>query len=353
MKTPRSGFFLILVVLAITLTCLPVAAAPPVTPLSPGEIGIRQAHLSWISLTREAEMNAALTYIYPLYETNTTRLSTLLADFRTQEALIPATTTLAGFDNLTQNMRSITGVFRDETSAQMTRGHGKWDDLSLLVRASTTNNPYIDEKKVAYWNTRKVNQLEDFDGWVLDTQGSLDILKKQGYNTATAQRTHDVIASKRPDLVAALDAKNDDRILSINQALLPLSQQLGQQTADIQVTVSDGEKFQFYIDEGYRAVARADAIDNNLLPILLDIGPVEPALKKVKLDLAASSKLVRTGNLATTRTQLLLVKTDLKDLSTTYRDIATTADLPPDLTVTLRAMVITLDAMADRMEVSV
>ena len=318
MTTPRSCYFLFFLILIITLICQTAAATPPGTPLTSSEIGIRQAHLSWIALTRDAEMNAAITYIYPLYETNTTRMSALYADFKNQEALIPATTTKAGFDNLTQELRNITGAFRSEIPDQMARGYGKWDDLTLKVRAATANNPYIEEKKAAYWNIRKANQLNDFDAWVLDAQGKLDILNKQGYDTAPSQRTHDVIVAKRPDLVAALDSKNEDRTIAINQVLLPLSQQLGQQVADAQGNVSDAETLQFYIDEGYRAVARADTVNNDLTVILLDIGPSEPALKKVKVDLTAAGKLLKTGNLATTRTRFSLVKTDLKDLSSNY-----------------------------------
>ena len=351
MTTPRSGFFLLQLVLVTVLICVPAAAAPADTPLSPNEIGIRQAHLSWIALAKDAEMNAAITYIYPLYETNTTRLNTLYADFKDQEALVPAATTQAGFDNITREMRSITGAFRGEIPVQMARGYGNGDALTLKVRAATTNNPYLDAKKAAYWDLRKANQLEDFDAWVLDAQGALDSLKKQGYDTAPAQRTHDVIVSKRPDLVSALESKSEDRIISANQVILPLSRQLGEQITESQQNVSDGEKYQFYIDQGYRATSRAFAIDNDLTRILLDIGPAEPALKKMNTDLSASSKLLRTGNLGATKTPLSLVRTDLKDLSADYQDIANTANLPPDLTVTLRALVINLDTTADQMEV--
>jgi hypothetical protein len=349
MTVLRSGVSLILVVLGLALLCLPVVAAS--SPMSTSETGIRQAHLSWVALTRDVEMNAAITYVSPLYETNSTRLITLYSDFKALETRIPATTTQGGFDNLTQEMRSLTAAFRDELAVQMTRGHGKWDDLTLKVRAATTNNPYISENQAAYWDIRRTNQLRDFDAWVLYSQESLDSLGTQGYPVAAAQRTHDVIVSKRPDLVSALESKNEDRILSVNQVILPLSQQLGQQVADAQAQVSGREKTRFYIDQGYRAVYQADMISNGITEILLDIGPAEPALKKVKTDLTATDSLLTSGNLALTKTPLSLVKTDLKTLSMEYRDIASTANLPPDLTAALRALVITLENTSDQMEV--
>ena len=56
--------------------------------LAPSEIQIRQAHMSWRALAAETEMNAAITYIFPLYETDTTQLNALLAEFREQGNLI-------------------------------------------------------------------------------------------------------------------------------------------------------------------------------------------------------------------------------------------------------------------------
>ncbi len=339
----------ILVFLAVLVICYPVTAAPDNTPMSPGEISIRQAHLGWMALTREAEMNAAITYIYPLYGTDTFRLDALVKDFKKQEPLIPMVNSREGFDNLTREMRSITAQFRNESEVQMTRGHGNQNDLSRKTGAASINNPHIEEKKAAYWSTRRTRQLADFDAW-MGSQGSLDLLKKQGYDTAASQRSLDVIASKRPDLVAALESKSDDRILSMNGILLPLTQGFGQQVAETQNQVSDGERIQFFIDQGYRAVSRADAINGDLTVILLDIGPPEPALKKVKTDLTATSRALNTGNLPLAKTPLTLVKKDLKDLSATYRDIANSQNLPANLTASLRSMVITLDTTADQME---
>ena len=351
MAMMRQEYAFTLVLLAVFVLCLPVTAAPADTPMSTSEISIRQAHLGWMALTREAEMNAAVAYIYPLFETDTARLDALVKDFKKQEALIPAVNSRAGFANITREMRSLTAQFRNESEIQMTRGHGNQKDLSQKIVAATTNNPYILEKKAAYWDTRRTRQLADYDTWVLSSQGSLDLLKKQGYDTATSQRSLDVIASKRPDLVSALESKDEDRILSFNGVLRPLTQTFGQQVAETQNQVSEGERTRFFIDQGYRAVSRADAINGDLTVILLDIGPPEPALKKVKTDLTATSRALNTGNLPLAKTPLTLVKKDLKDLSATYRDIANSQDLPANLTASLRSMVIALDNTADQMEV--
>lgn len=350
MALKRSAWSCLSVLLVAAILCITGAGASTDSPLTQSEVSILQAHMAWSALEREAEMNAAVATIYPLYETDTTRLSGLLSDFKKQEALIPVTETRAGFANLTREMRAITSQFRNETATQMANGHGNPADLTLAVRAATANNPWIEEKKTAYWNTRKTRQLADFDTWVLSSQNSLDSLQVQGYDTAPSQRTLDVIIARRPDLVAAFESKNEAQVNSANAVILPLTRQLAEQADAAQAQVSEGERMQFQVDLGYRAVYRADSINADLTTILLDIGPAEPALKKVKADLLVTSRTLRTGNLPLARTPLSLVKKDLKDLSAAYRDIANSADLPPDLTATLRSMVLTLDNTANQME---
>ncbi|NMB79751.1 MAG: hypothetical protein GYA23_11735 [Methanomicrobiales archaeon] len=337
----------VLLLLFAALVVLPVAAAPG-EPASAGEVAIRQAHLAWVALEKETEMNAAITYIYPLYSTDTKKLSSLAAEFRELEAYIPATTTRAGFVNLTEQMQATTAEFRDEAEIQMTLGHGDEHALAQAVGAATTGNPYIEQKEKAYWDTRKVRHLAEYDAWVTTTQASLDTLKKQGFDTASAQRSLDVIAAKRRDLAAALDAKSEDRILAMNNVLLPLTKDLGTQVAAAQEKASDAEKIAFLVDQGYRGVNRADRLNNDVRLILIDIDPLEAATKKVKTDLAKTKTLLGTGSMPDTKTQLALVKKDMKDLSMLYRDTANTADLPPALTSALRSMVITLDNTADQ-----
>jgi hypothetical protein len=334
----------------LLLLCLPVPAAPD-TPLPQGEVAIRQAHMTLAVYTREAEMNAAITYITPLIGADTARMNNLFQTFRDREAAIPSATTASAFANLTREMRMITADFRNETAVQLAKGNGKEYDLTLSIREATANNPYIEEKRQAYWNTRKARQLADFDIYLRDAQSSLDLLRAKGYPVSAAQRTLDVLASNRPDLASALDARDEARIAGAAAVILPLSQDLGRQVAEAQAEISEADRMAFLIDQGYRAVNRADTTNTELTKILLDIGPAEPATRQLKIDLAAAKRALSTGNLPTAKPPLILVKKDLKDLSMSYRGIANSADLPPDLSASLRALVITLDTTADLMGV--
>ncbi|PKL63666.1 MAG: hypothetical protein CVV32_12550 [Methanomicrobiales archaeon HGW-Methanomicrobiales-3] len=343
----RYGRYLLLLLVVLSALCAPAFGEQG----SPGEFEIRQAHLDWVAFTTETEMNAAITYIFPLYSTDTARLNALLADYKEQEALIAPATSKRDLENITARLRVITAEFRNESNVQMEIGHGKPDLLSGQVGAATTSNPYIVEREQAYWSIRRTNQVRDFDAWVKESQASLDTLKTQGFDAAQAQRTLDVIGSKRPDLDAALAAKSGERIADINGEILPLTRQLGEQVQEAQAGVSETERMQFFVEQGYRAVAQADQINNDLIVILLDIGPPETSLRQLKIDLAAMDRMLKAGNPSLAKTPFLKVKKDLKDLSMAYRDTANSASLPPDLTAALRIMVITLDNAADQMEV--
>jgi hypothetical protein len=338
----------LLVLLVLSALCTPALGAA----YGPDELPIRQAHLTVAAFTTEVEMTAAITYIHHLFSTDTSRLNALFLEFKQQEALIPQATTREDFEILAGQMRTTTAAFQNETGFQMTAGQGKQADLQRQIAAATTGNPHIAQRQQAYWNVRKTGQLRTFDAWVAAAQADLDTLKKQGFDTTTAQRTLDVIGSKRPVLVAALEAKNEDRIAAANDVIHPLTIQLNDQVQEAQKQVPEGERMQFLVDQGYRAVSRADQINNDAIRILLDIGPAEPALRSMKNNLATTRRLLASGNPGMAKTPFLLAKKDFKDLSMAYRDLANSSLLPPDLTATLRAMVITLDTTADQMELS-
>ena len=191
--------------------------------------------------------------------------------------------------------------------------------------------------------------MGDFDAWILQGQQALDTLKKEGYDTTGAQRSLDLISFRRPDVLAALASRNEIAIQSINSKILGMSQQFGQQVNELQGEVSDNTTTGFFIDQGDRAVTRADAINYNLTVILLNIGPAETILAQTKKDLASATVLQNSGKFESAKTPLRLVKKDLTDLAEAYRDLEHSADLPPDLSATLDTMAGQLDTMAGQM----
>lgn len=329
------------------LLVLPVTAAENLSAMH--NIEIRQAHLAWTALDKEVDMRAAIAYCGTLYGSDTTSLRGLLEEFLEMEARIPSAATDREVDALIADMRNTTEKFRADTLDVMTKGQGKWDALNSEVSAVKNNNPYIQAKQDAYWAVRKENNLADFDAWVRDGQQHLDGLKSRGYDTTSAQRALDVFSSKRPDVEAALKTKAETAIQSVNQQILPLSEQYIQKFAAVQQQVPDSIRFGFFIEQGNRAVELADRINFALVPVMIDIGEAESILAKTKTDLAAARNVLNTGNLGAAKAPLILVRKDFIDLAQAYRDIARTVVLPGNLSEELNTMAFRLDYAADQM----
>ena len=333
----------------IALLCCTVSADANATVSSPNTIATRQAHLAWTALEKETEMKAAITYVTTLFGTDTMNMSADLTVFQGEETQIPAAASDADLADLISDMKNTTALFRNDTSMQMTIGQGKGDELGRQIVSATANNPYITDKQNAYWSTRSTGTLADFDAWVTNSQQVLDGLNANGYDTAAAQRTLDKISISRRDVQSAFGSRSESTVASVSQQLLAQTQGFSGQVTAAQGQVPEGVQEQFFIDQGNRAVERADKVNYDLTMILIDIGPADPALSKTKTDLVSSRKELNTGNFGATRTPLRLVRQDFVDLSQAYRDVTHTSDLPPALTAELNSMAQRLGTTADQM----
>jgi hypothetical protein len=343
----NSRILFIAVLLFVSLIFLPATAADNTT--SPHTLEIRQAHLAWIALDKDIEMDAAITYCNTLYGADTTTMSRLLSEFQAEQARITQTMTEKEIDALVHEMRNTTSQFRGDMYVVMTKGQGNWDTFSEQVLQVKDNNPYILEKKERYWAVRTANHLADFDAWVNAGQQELDTLQAEGYDTTAAQRALDVFSAKRPDVKAALATKTEIAVQRVNQQTLPLSVDFITKLGSFRDQVPDSTRFLFFIEQGGRAAGHADQVNSRLVPILLDIGDAETVLSKMKTDLGEAKRLLSSGNLGSTKTPLRLVRKDMTDLAQAYREIAKTTDLPADFSAELGAMARRLDNAADQM----
>lgn len=348
-RVSRRGTALLVFLAIVVLLCGTVSAAGTAVPDTQYGIASRQAHLSWTALEKETEMKTAIGHVTTLFGTDTSNMSVDLAAFQAEEARIPGAGSDAELAALLQDMKNTTALFRNETFAQMTTGQGKWEVLDGQISTATANSPYIAGKQSDYWNTRKTGTLADFDAWVANGQQVLDGLKLKGYDTAIPQRTLDVISARRPDIQSALESRSEIAITTLDQQLFPQTLTFSSQVAAVRGQVPGDRQQQFLIDQGYRAVGRADLINHDLTLILIDIGPADTILSQTKTDLDQSRKILATGNLEAAKTPLRLVQKDFVDLAQAYRDVAHSADLPPALSAELLSMAIRLDDAADQM----
>ena len=117
---------------------------------------------------------------------------------------------------------------------------------------------------------------------------------------------------------------------------------------EAQQQVPDDSRIRFLLEQADRAVGKADQLNTDTTMVILDIGAAEPALSRLKTDIRATRLLLNAGRLETAKKNLILIKKDFTDLAQGYRDIATSANLPADLSGSLRAIAITLDNAADQ-----
>lgn len=335
-------------ILLAGLLFAPAGAAPADGASADHHVAVRQAHLAWMALEKDVEMNAALTYATTRYNTDTAKLADLLAGFRKAEAEIPAAATDADIDRLISDLRLLTREFRDELRGQMNTGQGSWAELNGQIALATSNNPYIAEKKNLYWSTRTRGQLSDFDSWAEESQAALDSLKAKGYDIAKAQRALDVTIAKRPELQAALESRDEDKAGDACAMLLPLSLDYTDRVAETEQQVPDDARIRFLLDQADRAAIKAEQLNADTTAVILDIGAADPALTRLENDIRATRLLLNAGRLETAKKNLIIIKKDFSDLAQGYRDIATSANLPPDLSGALRAMAVTLDNAADQ-----
>ena len=343
-----------IMVLLLLAGCLmtPVIAAPVDNTPADHHIAVRQAHLDWVALEKDAEMNAALTYVSTRYNTNTTYMAGLLAAFRQVEARIPAASTDTDIDRIIADLQLVTRLFRNEGEAQMSIGQGSWGELNSQILLATANNPYIAEKKNLYWSTRIKGQLSDFDTWAQDAQTELTSLKARGYDTTKAQRALDVTTAKRPELQAALESRNEDRINAATDLVLSLSRDYVSSIDETRHQVPDDARIRFLLEQADRAVGKADRLNADTMVVILDIGAADPSLSQLKEDIKATRLMLNAGRLETAKKNLPVIKKDFSDLAQAYRDIASSANLPTDLSGALSAMAVSLDNTADQMDVS-
>jgi hypothetical protein len=338
-----AGRYAMLVCIIFTLFSVTVCAAAKDPAIESNNLDIRKTHLDATALAKEYEMDAAITYTGTLFSTDTAMMISLRSQFHQDRVRIPQVTDDGGLALIIADMKNLTQQFTSETRSQVSRGQGQGDDVKKQMGKATEGNPYIDAAKNTYWSTRTKKTLDNFDRMAGDAQVLLDTLKNEGYDTASAQRALDVVGSQRPALKAALESKNEIAIQDTTGNIYRLSEEYVQKIAGIASQVPKGEKMQFILNDAYRAVSRADSINREITAHLLDIGPADLTLTRLKKDLDATRRLLNAGRTGMAETALLDVKKDFTDLAASYRDIAHTAALPADLTSSLETMAIILD----------
>lgn len=338
--------------LVLAVLALPAAAAGSeyAYPVTDNNVVSQQAHLTWKSAVRETEMTASIAYIATLNGTSTAMLDSLLTQYKGQEAQIPLLSTHIGINNLIRDMNQVNTQFRQELRNQMKTGRGKTAELKSQVDSAVQANAQLATLESAYWSTRTLNELSNFDTRTERSAGILATLAAKGYDTTTAQAKLDEIKAQRPDLESALNSHDRAQIQAVQQKILGLSQELAQIVKDLQVQVPQEKRIQSRINEGNRAVARAEMVNADLKALNIDITQAEQYTAAAKADLAAAQSALDAQDLPGAQASLDKAKEDLKNLSQAYRDIAKRYQSEPAAVSELTSTALALDSMTASME---
>ena len=349
----RAGYReLFCLALLVIITCIPVQAADPALSADENIFPVQQAHLAWMAEVSDVEMVASIAYVETLYDADTSTLTSLHSDFLNDKLSVGSVTSQPVLNNQTARMQKTTLAFNRETINQTNAHQGKIADLKVHTARAVNGNPYIGMKKDTYWATRSTHQLVDFDTWVASTQKTLDTLQDQGFIVTDTQPYLNRFASLKAEVKASLDTKDFDRVDATALRIRDRSSEISSRIAMNQGQVSQDTTAEFRIDEADRVIARAGRMNRQLFEQILDIGAADPALYKMKTDAKLAHGALNGGQMGLVSTQLTLIKKDYRDLAAAYRDIAVSSILPDGMADNLKAMSISLEATADRIDES-
>jgi len=319
--------------LAISMLALPVAAAgmKPGNLMQDNQLSSQIAHITWKSAVREIEMSTSIAYIGMLNGTSTATLSSKLSEFQAKELQIASLTTDIGLNNLNRDIEQINTQFREELRTQLKTGRGKNAELKSLVDAAVQGDASLASMESSYWTTRTSEELANFDLRVQRSQTAIDSLKVKGYDNTTAQAKLGEIIAKRSSLESALASHDKNQIGPVQQQIGTLWEQLATIVKGLQVKVpSQDKQILSRINEGTRAVARADMVNADLKALLIDTTLAEQYTAAAKVNLAAAQTSLTAGNLEQAQVSIDAVKLDLKNLSQAYKDISHRYQVPAD-----------------------
>lgn len=331
MKIQKIMLTTLIGMLAISMLALPVAAAgiKPGNLLQDNQLNSQIAHITWKSAVIETEMSTSLEYIRALNGTDTNTLSSQLSDIQAKKMQIASLTTAIGISNLNQDIKQINTQFREELRKQMKTGHGNPAELKSLVDAAVHGDASLTSLESSYWATRTSEELADFDLRIQRSQTVIDSLQAKGYDNSTAQAKLGEITDKRSSLESALASHDKTQIDTLQQQIGSLWQQLAAIVKELQVQEPLQEKqILDRINEGNRAVARADMVNADLKALSIDTTLAEQYTASAKANLEAAQAAITAGDPEQAQASVDAVKQDFGNLSQAYRDISQRYQVP-------------------------
>ncbi len=193
----------------LLLAAIPVLAENPVVE---DQIAIRHANLDQMHYGLSMLGEGFVAYIAQIGG-DTTKLQSILDDFNAKRDPLLNANTHAEINVHMDQARILIESFIAEYNTQITAKNGK--PAEGLIKAFDNLNQHKDEydaKIDNYWSVRKEKSIEIYDTQLSQAQEFVDWFKTQGYDTTKLQQILDSIDAKQPELIAAIDERNEIKI---------------------------------------------------------------------------------------------------------------------------------------------
>lgn len=310
--------------LMFLLTVSSVSVLAEDFPILERQVEIRKAHLEWITAIFETSMDGVIRYVDEI-DGDSSELSKLLIDFEVQTGKIGTLTTHIALNNAIRQLIQITSDFGIETRRQMSDNNGKYLELLNSIKSELEkeeNKVVLDDLNDRYWRTRKTNALVIFDIHVERAQKILNKLN-DSYDIDEAQKKLEEIVDIRSELEAALDERDNSKILQVYLEILALSKELGKIVIDLQVKIPIERILEYWISVGDPILKRIDTIISELDTLEIDVTELREIHSKAENDLEKAKDAFddEPRNLEGAIDALRDLKTDFIELRKAYEEL--------------------------------
>ena len=324
-------------------------------PVLSNQVETRRMHLEWILTLQEISMEAVVEYIDEISDgKGTAEIEALLSDFSDMVDEISMYDTHVGLNNYLRALRDITTDFRKETRERMSEYDGKGFVLLLRIgERISENSEMLEALRNQYWNTRKLNVLENFDIRVERAQFIIDLLQEKGYEVTEAQAKLDEINALRDDLEAALEDADNLEILDVSMEALRLSKELAEIVRNLQVDVPPKRVLRHWVNIGEKVLERTGIIIDELKSLDIDTDELEEIHGEAENHQAEAAMKLDEGDIQGTLDALQELINDLIELKEAYLNLVFPEGVPEEIEDVMDVIGEKLEEAAKNMEESI
>jgi hypothetical protein len=319
-------------------------------PLFNNDITVSKAHLAWLVAKEEVGMQTTIRYIASR-NGSTGTLTTLMIKTDSANGAINAAATNSALEKELDDLRDITGSFRDETEVQIKTVHGDPVELRILVQSAVADSREIQLLGARYWQIRETAELSDFDQRLAQLEATLAMLPDNGNAMSTAQEKLGEIISMRTGLAIALEARDDTGIEQAHKEIHTISIELAQVIRNMRDMASADARLRDTLDRSAAVLTRSGVLNAELKHDGINTTGPDHLVALGKTQLGVARNQITSGNGTGAQRALSELRKTTISLRDSYRDLLASEDLPQSSAESILSVARSLDITASRLGV--